>query len=112
MKRFVLALDLVDDPELIAAYEHWHRSENCWPEIKQNIKDGGIVNMEIYRAGNRLFMLIEAGDDFSFEKKAAADAANPSVQKWEALMWKFQQPLPWAKEGAKWTLMDKIFQLD
>jgi len=25
-------------------------------------------------------------------------------------MWKFQKPLPWAKEGQKWILMDRIFK--
>ena len=111
MKRYCLALDLVNDPELTKEYEHWHKAENAWPEIKKSILDGGITDMEIYRTGNRLFMIMETVDDFSFERKGAMDAANPKVQEWEQLMWKFQQPLPWAKEGEKWILMDKIFQL-
>lgn len=111
MKRFCLALDLVDDPALIAEYERWHKTENAWPEIKKSILDGGITNMEIYRTGNRLFMIMETSDEFSFEKKSAMDASNPKIQEWEELMWKFQQPLPWAKAGEKWILMDQIFQL-
>lgn len=111
MKRYCLALDLVDDPALIAEYEHWHKAENGWPEIRKSIIDGGIINMEIYRTGNRLFMIMETAADFSFEKKGAMDAANPKVQEWERLMWKFQQPLPRAKEGEKWILLKKIFQL-
>jgi L-rhamnose mutarotase len=111
MKRYCLALDLVDNPALIAEYEHWHKAGNAWPEIRKSILDAGIANMEIYRTGNRLFMIMETADSFSFEAKAAMDAANPKVQEWEQLMWKFQQPLPWAKEGEKWILMDQIFQL-
>ncbi len=111
MKRYCLALDLVNDPELIKEYEHLHKTENGRPEIKKSILDGGIINMEIYRMGNRLFMIMETDDTFSFERKGAMDAANPKVQEWEQLMWSFQQPLPWAKEGEKWILMDKIFQL-
>lgn len=111
MNRYCLAVDLVDDPLLIAEYEHWHKAENCWPEIKNSIRDSGIINMEIYRTGNRLFMIMETEDTFSFEEKGAMDATNPTVQQWEQFMWKFQQPLPWAKEGEKWILMDKIFQL-
>ena len=111
MKQYCLALDLVDDPGLIAEYEHWHKAENGWPEIRQSIKDAGITNMQIFRTGNRLFMIMETNDDFSFERKQSMDAANAKVQEWEQLMWKFQQPLPWAKKGEKWVLMKQIFQL-
>jgi L-rhamnose mutarotase len=109
MKKHYLALDLNEDPELIAEYEKWH--QNVWPEVKKSIVDSGIVSMEICRTGNRLFMIIETDDDFSFERKSIMDAGNEKVQEWEALMWKFQKPLPWAKKGEKWILMEKIFQL-
>ena len=109
MKRFCLALDLKDDPKLIAEYEQHHKPGR--PEIIKTIKDAGIEVMDIYRTGNRLFMIMEVNDDFSFEEKATADAANPKVQEWENLMWKFQQPLPWAKENEKWVLMEQIFEL-
>lgn len=111
MKKFVLALDLINDPALIAEYEHWHQDEHCWPEIKKSILDAQVINLEIYRTGNRLMMIMETTDDFDGAKKAEMDAKNPKVQDWEQLMWKFQKPLPWAKEGEKWVLMDKIFQL-
>ncbi|WP_343667532.1 L-rhamnose mutarotase [Chitinophaga sp.] len=109
MKRHCLALDLKNDPVLIAEYEAYHRE--VWPEIKKSILDSGIVNMEIYRIMNRLFMIMEVDETFSFEKKGAADAANPKVQEWEALMWKYQQALPVAKPGEKWIFMEKIFAL-
>ena len=111
MKRYCLALDLVDDPLLIAEYEHWHQSENAWPEIKKSILDAGIAQMEIYRTGNRLFMIMDTDETFSFERKGAMDAANPKVQEWENLMWNYQQPLKNAAKGEKWVLMNKIFQL-
>lgn len=111
MKRHCLALDLKNDPALIAEYEHWHKAENGWPVIRQSILDAGILDMQIYRTGNRLFMIMETEDGFRPEEKAARDAANPAVQEWEALMWKYQQPLPWAKEGEKWVMMEQIYQL-
>ncbi|MDO3628959.1 L-rhamnose mutarotase [Mucilaginibacter sp. BT774] len=111
MKKYCLAVDLVDNPELIAEYENWHKTENAWPEIMKSITDSGINNMEIHRTGNRLFMIMETDDSFSFDRKAAMDGSNQKVQEWEQLMWKFQQPLPWAKEGEKWVLMNKIFEL-
>lgn len=109
MKRYILALDLKDDEQLIKEYEEHHR--DVWPEIKESIVSSGIEDMQIYRTGNRLFMIMEVSDDFSFEKKSQADAANKKVQEWETLMWKFQQPLPFAKPGEKWVLMKKIFEL-
>ncbi|MBD8081445.1 L-rhamnose mutarotase [Chryseobacterium caseinilyticum] len=109
MKKFCLALDLIDDTEMIAEYENYH--QNIWPEVRQSILDSGITNMEIYRIQNRLFMIIEADDSFSFEAKNDLDQNNPKVQEWEELMWKFQQQLPKSKEGEKWRLMDRIFSL-
>ena len=111
MKKYCFALDLKDDPELIAEYEHWHKAENGWPEIKQSIKDAGITDMQIYRTGNRLFLLMDTSDNYDAKKKEQMDAINPKVQEWEQLMWKFQQPLPWAKDGEKWVQMEQIFQL-
>src|SRR5258708_38043043 len=101
MNRYCLALDLVDDPALIGEYEHWHKTENAWPEIKKSILDAGIAQMEIYRTGNRLFMIMDTYDSFNFAVKAAMDAANPKVREWEQLMWKYQLALPWAKPGEK-----------
>jgi len=111
MKRYCLALDLKDDPQLIAEYEYWHRAENGWPEIRKSILDAGILEMEIYRTGNRLMMIMETSEQYDAAAKAASDAANPKVQEWEGLMWTLQQPLPWAKEGEKWVMMEQIFQL-
>jgi len=108
-RRHCLALDLKDDAGLIAEYERYH--ERIWPEITKSIKDSGIENMEIYRLGNRLFMIMDVNEGFSFEGKAQADRANPKVQEWERLMWKFQQALPTARPGEKWLLMKKIFDL-
>jgi L-rhamnose mutarotase len=104
-----MALDLKDDPALIEEYKQYHRA--VWPEIKESITSSGIVDMQIYLAGNRLFMIMETEDSFQFEAKAAADAANPKVQEWEQLMWKFQQALPQARPGEKWMRMEQIFSL-
>ena len=109
MKKYCLALDLKPDPALIAEYETYHRA--VWPEILDSIRAAGIQQLEIYRIENRLFMILEADDDFSFEKKAALDAANPKVQEWETLMWRYQQALPTAVPGEKRMLMERIFEL-
>jgi L-rhamnose mutarotase len=109
MKRYCFALDLIDDAALMAEYEQQHKA--VWPEVLQSITGSGITVLDIYRIHNRLFMIMETGNDFSFEEKAAADAANEKVQAWEQLMWKYQQALPFAKPGEKWVMMEKIFSL-
>jgi L-rhamnose mutarotase len=108
--RYCLALDLQDDPELIAEYRRYH--EKIWPEITKSIREAGIEDMEIYQVGTRLFMVMEVNEKFSFEAKARADAANPKVQEWEKLMWRFQRLLPGAKPGEKWMRMERIFKLE
>ncbi len=109
MKRYCLALDLKDDEASIREYELYH--QNVWPEILDSIKASGIRHMEIYRTGNRLFMIMETEEGFSFEQKAKADEENKKVQQWEELMWKYQQALPGSKAGEKWVLMEKIFEV-
>jgi len=109
MKRYCLALDLVDDPSLIEGYEQMHAA--VWPEIQKSITSAGIDLMEIYRFGTRLFMIMEVNDSFSFERKSEMDEANEKVQEWEELMWKYQQSVPGAKPGEKWVIMSKIFEL-
>ena len=106
-RRYCLALDLNDDPRLIAEYEAHHRQ--VWPEILESLAGAEILSMEIYRLENRLFMVMEVSDRFSFEAKAAADAANDRVQAWETLMWRYQQAVPGGPPGAKWRLMERVF---
>ncbi|MEJ7739753.1 MAG: L-rhamnose mutarotase [Chitinophagaceae bacterium] len=109
MKQYCMALDLKDDTDLIAEYDQWHKQ--IWPEVKASMIESGITNMIIYRLGIRLFMIMETSDDFSFDKKASIEAADPKVQEWEKRMGAYQQLLPQAKPGEKWVLMNKIFEL-
>ncbi|ARK11333.1 L-rhamnose mutarotase [Fibrella sp. ES10-3-2-2] len=106
---YALALDLKDDAALIAEYEHHHA--NPRPEIEASIREAGVTAMNIYRFGNRLFMIMETDDTFSFDRKAQMDATNPAVQVWEQLMWGYQQAVPGARPGEKWVLMDQIYSL-
>jgi L-rhamnose mutarotase len=110
MKRFCLALDLRNDVQAIKAYDEYHK--NVWPEIKESLKEADILDMEIYRTGNRLFMILKVSQEFSFEKKKILDEANPVVQEWESLMSAFQSPLPGSQPGEKWVRMERVFKLE
>jgi L-rhamnose mutarotase len=112
MQRFCLTLDLVDDPQSIEEYKNWHKPGVGWAEVRKNDLDSGIIDIQIYRTGNRMFMILDTDDEFTFERKADFDAKSPKVQEWEALMWKYQQAIPWAKPGEKWVLMEQIFWFD
>lgn len=110
MKRYALTLELRRDAALIEEYEVYH--QNVWPEVQQSIHAAGVLDMQIYRLHEKLFMVMETEDDFLFERKAAMDAANPVVQRWESLMAKFQDVDEGQDASRKWQLMEKIFQLD
>ncbi len=108
--RYALALDLVEDRQRIAEYEKAH--EKIWPEVREHLRGQGVVQMEIYRLGTRLFMVMEV--DFavySAEGMAQASRDNPAIVRWEALMWTYQVPTPWTPAGEKWAPMAKIFDL-
>jgi L-rhamnose mutarotase len=109
MPRCCLTLDLKDDPKVIAEYRRHH--EEVWPEVLHSLRDAGILDMEIYLFGNRLFMILDTVDGFTFEAKLKADAANPKVCEWETLMAKYQQALPGSKPGEKWRMMELVFKL-
>ena len=99
------ALDLKDDPALIAEYEQWHRQ--VWPEVLEHLRTQGITRCAIHRAGNRLFMITESAGGAATDGGGAT--LPPRVQEWEELMERFQQPLPFAQAGEKWVRMEAIF---
>lgn len=108
-RRFCQALDLVDCEERIAEYQRLH--QQIWPEVAAHLRGHGIVEMEIYRLGTRLFMVMEVDDTFNGERFSEQSQANPDIQRWEALMWQYQAPTPWTPPGEKWVAMERIFSL-
>lgn len=110
MKRYCRTLELRDDPELIETYirEHSH----VWPEVQEGIKAVGIVDMQIYALGNRLFMIMDTIDEFDWVKDNARLATLPRQAEWEAYMSKFQGVDSSLQSTEKWMLMDMIFELD
>jgi len=109
MKRYCYTLDLKNDKNLIKKYIEHH--QNVWPEVLESFKKNGVITAEIYNISNRLFFLIDTIDSFSDEKKNKYDLANPIIQKWEKLMWEFQEPLPFRNKNEKWIMMNRIFKL-
>lgn len=108
--RQCLALDLHNDPVLIARYEAHHRQ--IWPEVAAHLRGHGVTGMEIHRLGTRMVMVMDTDDRVHDARAmAAAAAADTRLRAWEALMWTFQRPTPWTAPGDKWTPMACIFRL-
>jgi L-rhamnose mutarotase len=109
-RRFVLTLDLRDDPEAIRAYREHHRA--VWPEVLRSLRRVGVRAMDIYALGRRLVMVLVTRDGFDLERDFAAHAASdPRCAEWEALMKTFQAPPPGARPGELWAPMEPIFHL-
>jgi L-rhamnose mutarotase len=111
VKRYCMTLDLKEDPKLIEEYKYWHQSEHIWSEIPKGIRAVGILDMEIYLLGTRLFMIMDVPEDFNFDQQMAKLAELPRQKEWEAFVSKFQKSSPDAASSEKWKLMDKIFEL-
>lgn len=106
MPRLCFALDLADDPELIAEYEARHAPGAVWPRVLAHIRAQGFEAMEIWRTGDRLVMIAEVAEDYP-----RPVPAPPETAAWEEAMWRFQRPLPHAAPGEKWVPMTRIFDL-
>jgi len=111
-KRFCKTLALEDDPQLIEEYKKVHAPGVAWPEITQGMKEVGILDMEIYIAGTRLFMIMDTVPDFDHEKAMAELAGKPRQSEWEAHVSKFQKTSAEASADEKWQLLERIYKLD
>ena len=111
VKRYCQTMDLKDNPELIAEYVKRHSEAEAWPEIRAGIREVGILELEIYILGTRLFMIVETPLDFDWETAMARLATLPRQAEWEAYMSIFQQADATATSAEKWQLMDRMFYL-
>ena len=111
MKRYCQTLDLKDDPKLIAKYTEAHDRYHSWPEIREGIRQVGILEMEIYILGNRLFMIVDTPIDFDWDTAMARLATLPRQAEWEEYVAMFQQCKPGSTSDEKWQMMERMFYL-
>ena len=107
MKRYCQTLTLVDNPETIEQYVEVHK--HVWPEIIQGQRQVGILDMQIYRKGRHLFMIMDTVDHLNFERDMARLATLPRQAEWEAYVSQFQGAKADARSDEKWQLMERIF---
>lgn len=111
VKRFCQTLDLKDNPALIAEYRRRHSEGEAWSEIIDGIREVGILEMEIYLVGTRLFMIVETPLDFDWDSAMARLSTLPRQQEWEDYMSEFQVAALGASSDEKWRMMERIFHL-
>ncbi len=108
-RQYCLTLSLEDNDELIREYVEYHKPGNVWPEVIESIRASGIIDMQIYRSGLQLIMVLSVSDEFGFEAKSRSDSVNPKVVEWEQLMERFQERAVNAAD--KWQEIPRIFEL-
>ena len=111
-KRYCKTLNLEDDPRLIEEYIRVHTPENTWPEITRGMIEVGILDMEIYMMGTRLFMIMDTIPEFDHDRDMALLATKPRQPEWEAFVSRFQKAASDAAAEEKWQLLDRIYKLD
>lgn len=111
--RKCFAVDLHDDPALIERYREFHKPGGPPKAVTEAIRADDIRVLEIYLVGDRMFMIMEQGDNFDATAKAERDAENPDVTAWDDMMkTTYQKRLPFAPEGSTWIEMERIYSLD
>ena len=111
-KRYCKTLTLQDDPKLINEYKKVHAPGSTWPEITQGMIEVGILDMEIYIMGPRLFMIMDTKTEFDHDRAMAELAAKPRQSEWEAFVSRFQKTSSEATADEKWQLMERIYKLE
>ncbi len=108
MQEFALTINLVDDPEKIEQYKEYHR--HVWPEVIELLGSVGILDMKIFLLGRRMFMLMQADDDFQPDRDfARLEASSERYNEWQRTMDQFQERVAEAKPGEHWAAMEKVF---
>ena len=111
IKRYVQYMEISDDPELMAEYRKWHSEEYNWKEIRDGIRQVGILEMEIYLIGNHLTMIVDTPADFNWQESMDRLAKLPRQAEWEAFVSRFQNCSPDVRSDEKWKPMERIFRL-
>ena len=111
VKRYCQTLDLKNDATLIAKYREAHDRFHSWPEIRRGIREVGILEMEIYILGNRLFMIVDTPLDFEWDTAMERLATLPRQAEWENFVAAFQDCKPGSTSDQKWQMMERMFYL-
>lgn len=112
VKRYCRTMQLREgDSKFIEDYRHCHSEGVIWQEVIDGIREVGILEMEVYILGTKLFMIVETPIDFNWDEAMARLATLPRQQEWETFMSRFQDCSAEATADEKWQMMERIFYL-
>lgn len=111
VKRYCQMLEVTDCPELIAKYRECHDRYHAWQEVLDGIRSVGILEMEMYISGNKVFMIVETPLDFEWHEAMTTLATLPRQAEWESFVAVMQGCDPNATSDQKWQLMERMFYL-
>ena len=109
MKYFGLTINLKNDPQIIEKYKTCH--QNVWPGVEHGLRQAGVTQMKIFLLGTRLFMYMEAEDNYDALQARKVYMEQPGVSNWDALMQELQEPVAEAAPGEWWALMEPVYEL-
>lgn len=108
-ETMVMTTDLVNDSAAISQYEYFHSKQGVWPELKKANEASGISEIQIFRFGNRLVMMVTYPKNADLAKMDSLYvSADPKVKEWGLLMSAFQKSLPGVDSSQKWVKMKSI----
>ena len=109
MKSYAMTLNLKEGPGVIEKYREHHRA--VWSAVLAGLRSIGISRMRIFLHGRRLFMYLEASDDFDLGRDFPRYMETDRAREWDALMREFQEPVPGAAPDDWWAPMEEVFDL-
>jgi L-rhamnose mutarotase len=105
-----MTLALRDDPALVERYKEHHR--RVWPDVVARLREIGVLEMQIFLLGRRLFLWMETVNGFDPERDFARLGEDERYREWDALMRTMQEPVPEARPAEWWAPMELVFDLD
>ena len=108
IRRIVRLMDLNNHPDVLEAYELAHQRGNTPAAVLTAQRGHGITEMEIYRAGDRLVMIMEVTDDYDPSALDAESGRAPEIAAWHKRMAELQRA-PFA-DGIAWPEAYLVFR--
>ena len=92
----------------IEEYKKVHGIGMVWPEVSRNMKEIGVLDMELYLMGTRAFLIMDAKPEYDPDKDNERWGNMPREKEWQAYVAKYQKIDPESSISEKWRPMDRI----